>query len=460
MPEINSSAPDDTTAVEELSLEEALALAIHCHRSSELQTAEALYRRILDTAPDNVDALHFLGVLLHQRDRSDEAVKLIERSLILNPDHADRYNNLGNVLVERDRFGEATTAYRNALARNSAHGDAWNNLGAVLRIQGQLEEAGAAYRKALELAPDNVHFYNNYGNLLSGQGRVKEAVAYYCKAITLMPNHPDSRRLLAIAYYTLGQVEAAAEVYREWLKEEPENPVARHMLASCTGAKVPERAADTFITTIFDSFAASFDQKLESLSYQAPQLVANAVTTMLGPPMKNLAVLDAGCGTGLCGSLIAPYAAQLTGVDLSTGMLTVARTRHIYDELVTGELGLFLDTHPDTFDLVVSADTLVYFGELRGVFASAARSLRPGGLLVFTVEEEQDASAGAGYRLNPHGRYSHSHSYVTNALLAAGFEVSSIETADLRMESGYPVAGLVTTARLTDKRGEQGKFSN
>lgn len=454
MPDMNPSTPDDATTVEELSLEEALALAIHCHRSSELQAAESLYRRILDTAPDNVDALHFLGVLLHQRDRSDEAIELIERSILLDPDQANLYNNLGNVLVERDRYDEAKTAYRNALARNSAHGDAWNNLGAVLRIQGQLEEAGAAYLKALEFAPENVHFYNNYGNLLSGQGRVKEAVAYYCKAITLMPNHPDSRRLLAIAYYTLGQVEAAAEVYREWLKEEPENPVAQHMLASCTGTKVPKRAADTFITAIFDSFAASFDQKLESLSYQAPQLVANAVATMLGPPMKNLAVLDAGCGTGLCGLLIAPYAARLTGVDLSTGMLTVARTRHIYDELVTGDLETFLDAHPETFNLVVSADTLVYFGELRGVFASAARSLRPGGLLVFTVEKEQEASAGEDYRLNPHGRYSHSHSYVTNALLAAGFEVLSIETADLRMESGYPVAGLVAVARLTDKREE------
>jgi predicted TPR repeat methyltransferase len=451
MPEKNPAA-SNTTPVTELSLGEALALAIHCHRSSDLQTAETLYRRILDITPDNVDALHFLGVLLHQRDRSDEAVALIKRSLLLAPDQADRYNNFGNVLAERGRFSEATAAYREALARDTAHGDAWNNLGAALRLQGQMEEAGSAYLKAIELAPGNVHFYNNYGNLLSGQGRAKEAVAYYCKAITLMPNHPDSRRLLAIAYYTLGQVDAAAAVYHEWLKEDPDNPVARHMLASCTGTEVPERAADQFITTIFDSFAASFDQKLESLSYQAPQLVANAVATILHLPMKNLDVLDAGCGTGLCGSLIAPYAARLTGVDLSAGMLAVAKIRHIYDELITDELGLFLDTHPCAFDLIVSADTLVYFGELRGVFASAARSLRPGGLLIFTVEKEENGSGDAGYRLNPHGRYSHRQSYVTNTLENAGFEVISIEPADLRMESGCPVAGLVTAARLSGKK--------
>jgi len=351
------------------------------------------------------------------------------------------------VLVERGRLGEATEAYRQSLALLPGHSDAWNNLGAVLRAQGRLQEAGEAYLKAIELDPENVHAYNNYGNLLSGQGRAKEAEAYYCKAITLAPGHPDSRRLLGIAYYTLGQVEAAA-VYREWLNEEPDNPIARHMLASCSGVEVPKRASDEFITTIFDSFADSFDQKLESLSYRAPQLVADTVAALQGQPSKNIALLDAGCGTGLCGPLVAPYASRLTGVDLSARMLAMAKTRRIYDELVTGELGAYLDAHPKTFDLVVSADTLVYFGELDNVLASTAKALLPGGLFVFTVEEAEEASVPEGFRINPHGRYSHSRTYVEAALQQAGFKPQSIAAAVLRMESGIPVAGLVIAARL------------
>ena len=36
---------------------------------------------------------------------------------------------------------------------------------------------------------------------------------------------------------------------------------------------------------------------------------------------RSLDVLDAGCGTGLCGPLVAPYARRLVGVDLSEAML-------------------------------------------------------------------------------------------------------------------------------------------
>lgn len=445
MHETDDLAPA-TAALQELSLADALALAIRLHRSSELTDAEILYRRILQAAPDNSDAMHFLGVLLHQRDRSDAAIELIERSITLKPEHADYHNNLGNVLVERARFGEATEVYRKALALRPDNCDAWNNLGAVLRALGRLEEAGNAYLKAIELNPETVYAYNNYGNLLSGQGRAKEAVAFYCKAITLAPGHPDSKRLLGIAYYTLGQIEAAAGVYREWLKEEPDNPIARHMLASCSGADVPRRASEEYIVKTFDSFAGSFDQKLESLAYRAPQLVAEAVAARQGPPSKNLAVLDAGCGTGLCGPFIAPFASRLIGVDLSSRMLALAGTRHIYDELVNAELGAYLDAHPGAFDLVISADTLVYFGELQDVFAAAAKALLPHGLLVFTVEEAE--VSGHGFRLNPHGRYSHSRTYVAEALQLAGFAPPCIDAAVLRMESGSPVAGLVVAARV------------
>lgn len=436
-----------TAEPQELDLASALTLAIHLHRTAEFTDAETLYRRILDAAPDNADAMHFLGVLLHQRDRSDAAIELIERSIALDPSHPDRHNNLGNVLIERDRLSEAAEAYRKSISLVPGHSDAWNNLGAVLRALGRLEEAGSAYLKAIELDPENVHAYNNYGNLLGGQGRTKEAVTYYCKAITLVPGHPDSMRLLGVAYYTLGQFEAASETYREWLKKEPDNPIAKHMLASCSGEKVPKRATDQYIATTFDAFADSFDRKLESLSYRAPQLVADATATMLEAPAKALIVLDAGCGTGLCGPLIAHFASRLTGVDLSSRMLAVAGTRAIYDQLVNEELSAYLAAHPGTFDLIVSADTLVYFGELDEVFASAALALRPGGLLVFTVEAMSDVAADRGYRINPHGRYSHSRTYVTKALQDAGFATPVIKTAVLRMESGSPVQGMVVAAR-------------
>jgi predicted TPR repeat methyltransferase len=91
----------------------------------------------------------------------------------------------------------------------------------------------------------------------------------------------------------------------------------------------------------------------------------------------------------------------------------------------------------------VSADTLVYFGDLSRVIASFAGALRPHGLLVFTLEHADGAVVD--YRLQPHGRYSHARSYVERVLTLAGLR-SHIIQAELRMEAGAPVAGLVVRA--------------
>jgi predicted TPR repeat methyltransferase len=135
----------------------------------------------------------------------------------------------------------------------------------------------------------------------------------------------------------------------------------------------------------------------------------------------------------------------LTGVDLSAGMLAVAREKQLYDELVQGELTEFLESRVDGFDLIVSADTLVYFGDLSAVITAAARALRRRGRLVCTLEHLADRS-GADYRLEWHGRYSHSRQYIAALLVGRGLS-STIEEAELRMEAGKPVAGLVIHAQ-------------
>lgn len=433
---------------DEMTLEDALTFATRLHRIGELDAAETVYWRVLESVPEHPDALNFLAIAMHQRGRPEEAIALMRRSLAQNPDAPGVWNNLGNILLDLGHIDDAGEAYEHCIALNATEPTVHNNLGVLRRAQGRFAESEAAYRKVLELDPSNIDAHNNLGNLLAGIGRVEEAVRYYCETIALMPSNPSARRMLGYAYYMLGRIDDAAAFYRAWVEAEPNNPTPRHHLAACTGKDIPERAEDAYIESVFDGFADSFDAKLAALTYRAPQHVADAVERMHHNQFKSLEILDAGCGTGLCGPLLTRFAHQLTGIDLSAPMLTKAQGRNVYDRLVKAELTAFLREEPaGSYDLIVSADTLCYFGALDAVFTGAFRSLKQDGTLVFTVELASSGQNCLRYLLAPHGRYAHSPAYVIDALQAAGLTPTSTEHVVLRTEGGKPVPGLLQVAR-------------
>jgi predicted TPR repeat methyltransferase len=452
VPGPGSRIPDPGSRI--LTVDDAMAIAIKCQKNGHLAAAEDIYRAILEQVPGHADAMHYAGVVAHQQGRSDEALGLIENSVALAPGQADWHSNLGIVLKGRGRLEEAIQAFRRAIDLDPRHINAYNNLGVLLRALGKVDEAEAAYRRAIEIDPEHHDVHQNLGILFYSQRRLQEAVACFCKVITLDPKHAQALRLLVLCHAVIGEIDKAVEICEQWVREAPGDPLARHTLAACSGRDVPPRASDAYIETVFDGFAASFDAKLALLMYRAPRLVATMLADSGIERSKTLDVLDAGCGTGLCGPLVADYAARLVGVDLSAKMLDQARERGVYDELVKGELTAYLQSASEAFDVILSADTLVYFGALEEVIAAAARALRPDGYFVFTVEELMGAGDGSEYCLRPHGRYNHSRKYVERLLADAGLQ-PVIASAELRLEAGAPVAGLVIRAERCVERGLQ-----
>lgn len=427
-----------------------LGEAITAHQAGQLDAAEMLYRKVLQRQAGQPDALHFLGMLYHQRKRSEEGIRLIRMALRATPRHADAYNNLGNIHKECDQLVEAEACYRSALACQVQHHDALSNLALVLDVQGRVDEASDAYTRLVAQAPQLGRAHYLLGAFLSRHVRgiedLEQAVTCFKSAIHHDANDVLSREEMTVALYALGRSGEAVLAYRDWLAREPDNPVPRHMLAACGGEPPPPKADEAYVRQTFDSFAASFDEQLlKSLDYRAPEVLVAALTVRLDAPRAVLEVLDAGCGTGLCGPLIRPYSRRLVGVDLSGGMLERARLRGGYDELVEAELVAWLQVDASAWDVVLSADTLIYFGELLPVLLSAHAALKPGGWLAFTLEAleiEEDR-----FELSASGRYRHSRACVERVLAGAGFCESVIVEETLRKELGKPVVGWVVLAR-------------
>ncbi len=390
----------------------SLMRAIHAHQGGRLAEAEAGYRRILRKRPRDADALNFLGMLYVQKGDAEQGTQLLRRSVESLPSNPHAWLNLGNAHAVRGDWSSAREAFDKAVGLAPTMPEAWFNLGVCLRGLKQRDAALECFGKAVEHGPGYGAAYEAMGSLLYRAGRDAEA----------------------------------AEAYRRWLQCEPDNPVARHMLAATSGENVPLRADDAYLADVFDKFASTFDENLHALGYRAPQLLAAALTERLAPrggAVERRDILDAGCGTGLCAPLLRPLASRLTGVDISAGMTEKARERGGYDELVVEELTAFMRARPAAFDIVISADTLVYFGSLREPLEAARTCLRDGGLLAFTLEQLDSPEP---YQIRPHGRYGHSEAYVQASLAEAGFARTTLEKVVLRRERGEDVAGHLVVA--------------
>ena len=262
-------------------LQGALQAAIALLRAEDLDAAAPALEAILVRWPEQPDALHFLGVLRHVQGRTDEGISLIRRAIAAMPTEPGPWNNLGNVLVESQRLDEAVEAYRTSVTMSKgtpASTDALNNIGTVLRRRSEWAAAEAAYREALALRPDFMEAWYNLSLALMNQGRIPEGLLANSKAVTLSPRHLQARDQVIRALLLQGERDQAAVLYREWLAEEPDNPVIQHQLAACLGEAAPERACIAYVEQVFDSFARSFDVKLDKSSWVALRIFPSSHT--------------------------------------------------------------------------------------------------------------------------------------------------------------------------------------
>ena len=431
-------------------LADKLHHAIEIHQQGKLDVAEKNYRDLLKKQPSNPDLLHFYGILLHQRGQSDKAIACIRRCLGLVPDYLDARINLGNVYQESGELEKAADVFFKIIKKHPQQAKAYNNLGVTLRKLKRPDESVIYLQKAVELASDQADFYQNLANSYQDLENYAAASDAYRCSIRLKPKQNDAYYHLWLMLRRKAQQQLADEVVAEWLIVDPDNPIAQHHFAATQIDNIPERASDAYVIQTFDKFAASFDEVLKNLDYRAPQCISEAVQSYFGKPEGNLRILDAGCGTGLCGTFLNPYANSLFGVDLSSAMLNKAQGRGLYHELVESDLVAYLQQQSQTFDLIVSADTLCYFGCLQTFCLSSQQALVADGVLIFTVEDCQDQQV-ATFKLNAHGRYSHRREYIEQVLQQTGFSLLRIETVFLRNEGGLPVEGLLVTA-VRDKQ--------
>jgi predicted TPR repeat methyltransferase len=414
-------------------------------RGGRRDDAIAHCRAAIAASPIHAEAMNTLGALLTEAGRADEACGVLRRALEIRPDWPAALNNFGVALRDAGRLDAAVTILQGAIDMRPDHAGTRANLAGVYRSLGRLDDARAEAERATRCNPRALDGWMELGLARQAQKHWDGAAAAFERATAAAPRTARAWYCLGEARRALGQNDRAIKAYGKALRLDPTDQHGAALgLALAGGAPPPDKAPEAYVRQLFDDYADRFDHALvHKLDYCAPQLLADALARCIDR-RGGLAIMDAGCGTGLAAPVLKPFAARLDGVDLSSAMVERAAERSLYDELVVGELVGTLASRACTYDLVVAADVLVYLGDLEPVMRAARAALKPGGSFAFTVEK---ADGIESYVLGPKQRYAHAADYVCGTAALAGFTVTLLENAVTRRDAGQDVPGLVVVLK-------------
>lgn len=211
---------------------DTLALAIQNHASGQLTVAERMYAAILEREPDHTLALHWLGLIAHQRGDQVLAVNCLSRVAACNRADASAWNNLGVLHIRIGNFDEAVAALEHAVRIRHDFAEAYSNLGVALQNKGELGRAIEACQQAIRWMPNCAEAYDTLGTVLRCQGRVEEGLAAYRRAVAIRPEFAAAINNLGIALQEQGELSQAQECFRRALHLQPDYADASNNLAT------------------------------------------------------------------------------------------------------------------------------------------------------------------------------------------------------------------------------------
>ncbi|TVR73820.1 MAG: class I SAM-dependent methyltransferase [Sphaerobacteraceae bacterium] len=136
----------------------------------------------------------------------------------------------------------------------------------------------------------------------------------------------------------------------------------------------------------YDAWADRYDEDVFQRGYMLPAITAGYVGRHVP---ANAKIVDAGAGTGIIGRVLNGMGHDnITGFDLSNGMLKIARDTGVYTELDRQVIGEPLKYESNSFDACVSVGTFTEGHAPSSGFDEIARIVKPGGHFIVTIRPD------------------------------------------------------------------------
>lgn len=224
----------DTAAITELSQrlqafsdnEQALILCARARRHlKQLDEAETCLQRALSLSPDNISALHLLGLITLDKQQPAQAIPLFRQCLERDNTHHVSWLGLGNAHERLLRNSDAIDAYKNVLNIDSTNPIALTGLGRSHLHLGQYAQAASYYQQLWSQHKDPEALLG-LAVMHRHQHQYEKAESLFKDFLTHRPDHAEAWQQLGDLYGEMRDVEAAVAAYERHLSLIPEHQAA------------------------------------------------------------------------------------------------------------------------------------------------------------------------------------------------------------------------------------------
>lgn len=119
---------------------ERLMEGVRLHATGKVGEAANIYRTLIDENPNDVNALHLLGMVAHQTGHNDSGAQLIAKAMQLAPGVPMFHNTFGKILMELNQLDDALQHLLEATRADPERIAPMINLAECYRRQGNHEQ--------------------------------------------------------------------------------------------------------------------------------------------------------------------------------------------------------------------------------------------------------------------------------------------------------------------------------
>ena len=185
-----------------------------------LYALERIYKKKLETTPENANLTANLGAILQKQEKFDEALQYYRKAEYLDPANINTRINTGTLYQQKGDYKTAIVAYDSVLTLYPDNVQANLYKAQSLEALGEHKSANEIYKKILAYEPDNEIAQSNLLNSMKKNMSVQQFAEYVKKS----DSKPEVLYSYALELHKNNKLDDAIYMYNEAIKLIQDNP--------------------------------------------------------------------------------------------------------------------------------------------------------------------------------------------------------------------------------------------